>query len=680
MSWGDFSMIRIPRMRMRLPRVPLPAVLTSVRGRISFLTAAPLTALVIVAGTYWYGQQQVNHAVQVSGEYSDVATQVERFRGRLAAMGTAVADFRLAPSDRAMRSFKQAEHEAGEALKAIRDRMTDENFLSTVDILDQGLASTREAFDRITKAQDVLGIGRKDGVDGKLLAVGDALDVSLDNDLGPIADEAYPILNAFQRVRRDEKTYMISGSDKVAEDFDKTIAGIEKSVASSILDEPAKAKIKASLDGYSKLFDQWRSAKKEQTTASQVMGDSLDSVEMNTGSLLGLARSGKENSLRAQVEANHRTNMIALGIIVAAMLLCGTLGFFIGRSVSRPIGELTTAMRRLAEGDTSIVVHGADRRGELADMARAVLVFRDNAVEREQLAEEQARSATDREKRARAVEELVRGFEERADAAIASVRSAAGQLESTSTNLVAASTQVLSEAKGAAAAATSASTNVTAAAGGTEELTVSIQEIDRQANRSTEVSQRAVSEATRTSETMTSLAAAATRIGEVVNLIQAIAAQTNLLALNATIEAARAGEAGKGFAVVAQEVKSLASQTANATEEIARQIGAIQEASGDAAVAMDRVNSIIGEMSQIATAVAGAVEEQSAAVRSIASSVAQASSEAQAGASAMEVVGGAADSARSVADDVAALAGGLSQEAQSLETAVRSFLEGVQAA
>jgi len=673
-------MIRIPRMRIRLPRIPLPAVVTSVRGRISFLTAAPLVALVIVAGTYWYGQQQVNRAVEVSGKYADVAMQVERFRGRLAAMGTAVADFRLAPTDVSQRNFKQAEREAGEALKDIRSRINDENFLETVDMLDQGLASTREAFDRITKAQDVLGIGRKDGVDGKLLVAGDALDISLDDDLGPIADEAYPILNAFQKVRRDEKTFMISGSPAVAEDFAKNLASMQTAIADSLLDDAAKARIKASLTAYDNLFKQWRAAKQEQFTASQVMSDSLGMVDLNTGSLLGLARSGKESSLAAQVEANNRTNMIALGIIVAAMLLCGTLGFLIGRSVSRPIGELTTAMRRLAEGDTSIVVHGADKRGELADMARAVLVFRDNAVEREHLAAEQERSAGERERRARAVEELVRGFEQRADAAIASVRSAANQLESTSTNLVAASTQVLSEAKGAAAAATSASTNVTAAAGGTEELTVSIQEIDRQANRSTEVSQRAVSEATRTSETMTSLAAAATRIGEVVNLIQAIAAQTNLLALNATIEAARAGEAGKGFAVVAQEVKSLASQTANATEEIARQIGAIQEASGDAAVAMDRVNSIIGEMSQIATAVAGAVEEQSAAVRSIASSVAQASSEAQAGASAMEVVGGAADSARSVADDVAALAGGLSQEAQSLETAVRSFLEGVQAA
>jgi methyl-accepting chemotaxis protein len=166
----------------------------------------------------------------------------------------------------------------------------------------------------------------------------------------------------------------------------------------------------------------------------------------------------------------------------------------------------------------------------------------------------------------------------------------------------------------------------------------------------------------------------------VVGLIQAIAGQTNLLALNATIEAARAGEAGRGFAVVASEVKSLASQTAKATEEIAGQVGAIQSAVADAAQAIEQVNGIIDEISSIAGTVAITVEEQNRAVASIAEDVNRASGEAQTGAHAMNRVALASNDARATAADVKSLADALSTEAESLNQRVRKFLQDVQAA
>ena len=190
----------------------------------------------------------------------------------------------------------------------------------------------------------------------------------------------------------------------------------------------------------------------------------------------------------------------------------------------------------------------------------------------------------------------------------------------------------------------------------------------------------AAGEAQSTSATMGKLGASSAEIGNVVKVINAIAQQTNLLALNATIEAARAGEAGKGFAVVASEVKSLAGQTAKATEEIAGQVGAIQTAVADAAQAIEQVNHIIEEISTIAATVATTVEEQNRAVEEIAEGVHRASSEAKGGAEAMGRVAGASKDARAAAADVKSLADTLSVEAESLNAEVHRFLTDVQAA
>src|SRR6185437_16204677 len=161
-----------------------------------------------------------------------------------------------------------------------------------------------------------------------------------------------------------------------------------------------------------------------------------------------------------------------------------------------------------------------------------------------------------------------------------------------------------------ASASEQTSANVQTVAASAEEMTSSISEIGRQVTQAATIAKQAVADAQRTNGTVNTLAEAAQKIGQVVQLIQDIASQTNLLALNATIEAARAGEAGKGFAVVASEVKSLANQTAKATEEIAGQIAAIQGATGSVVTAIRGIGGTIGEMSEIATAIASAIEEQ----------------------------------------------------------------------
>src|SRR5438477_104445 len=194
---------------------------------------------------------------------------------------------------------------------------------------------------------------------------------------------------------------------------------------------------------------------------------------------------------------------------------------------------------------------------------------------------------------------------------------ASSQMRTTSSGLSTVSRQTNKRVEVAEKASNEASMSVESVASASEELSASINDISQQAAHAAGIASRAVSQASETDGTVQGLAKSAGRIGEVVGLINTIAAQTNLLALNATIEAARAGEAGRGFAVVASEVKSLASQTAKATDEISEQISEIQKVDGEAIDAIKGIGGIIGEVNEVATAIAAAVHQQGAATQEI---------------------------------------------------------------
>ncbi|WP_029011566.1 methyl-accepting chemotaxis protein [Niveispirillum irakense] len=363
------------------------------------------------------------------------------------------------------------------------------------------------------------------------------------------------------------------------------------------------------------------------------------------------------------------------------LLMFGGLAFYIARfTISGPIGDVTGAMGKVAGGDLTVTVPGLGRGDEIGKLAAALETFKANAIRARQLEEEakQAEIRAEAERR-KALLELADNFEASVMGVVSLVASAATELNANAQSLSSAAEQARSQTGIVSAATEQTSANVQTVAASAEEMTSSISEISRQVGTSATIARTATERAEGTNRTIQALAKEAEAIGAVVQLIADIAGQTNLLALNATIEAARAGDAGKGFAVVASEVKSLASQTAKATEDISARIAAIQQATGSAVSATLEVTRTIGEINEISTTIAAAVEEQDAATREIARNVQQAAVGTQEISNNISGVQQTAYSTSQSASNVLDASSSLSREAETLRQEVDRFIQRVRA-
>ena len=455
----------------------------------------------------------------------------------------------------------------------------------------------------------------------------DLASTAAEAELPAVEFEAKRISAQLQSIKVFTNTFVITGEPSAATSTLGRLGIVENSLKGI---PSANAKVGPILKEVNSLLQAYRDAVTKLVENKRTTDDLVTQMSGSAGAIMQGASAMKTDLVaeqqRLEIESNAvigETEHLIVIFAIGGILLGAALALLLGRSISAPMTAMCRAMRELAGGNFDVVLPGLGRKDELGEMAGAVEEFKLQAIakaERDAAAQDAQDKVAGRARRA----ELIRfadDFEAAVGSIVSNVSASAGQLEQAAGTLTrtAETTQGLSSQ--VAGASEEASSNIQSVASATEELSASIGEIGRQVRESSRIAEAAVTQAQQTDGRIGKLSRAASEIGDVVKLINAIAEQTNLLALNATIEAARAGDAGRGFAVVAAEVKSLANQTARATDEISSHISGMQDATQESVAAIKEIGATIAQISDIASSIATAVEQQGGATIEIARNV-----------------------------------------------------------
>jgi methyl-accepting chemotaxis protein len=507
-----------------------------------------------------------------------------------------------------------------------------------------------------------------------------------DTELPAIEFGAKKVTAQFQTVTALANTFVINSDQTVAASALARITFVENSLRAI---PSTDQKIVQGLKEISTLLEEYRQSlaklienSKSIDELTTEMTESATAIMQGSSAMKAALLSDQQRLESESDAAIGETERLIVMLAAGGLVLGGALALLLGKGISRPMTAMCKAMRELAGGNFDVVLPGLGRKDELGEMAGAVEEFKVQAVakaERDAAAQDAQNKAGSAARRA----ELIRfadDFELAVGAIVSNVSASAVQLEASAGTLTRTAETTQSLSSQVAGASEQASSNMQSVASATEELSSSVDAIGRRVRESNQIAEAAVLQAQQTDGRIGKLSHAAQQIGDVVKLITAIAEQTNLLALNATIEAARAGDAGRGFAVVASEVKSLASQTAKATDEISSHILGMQDATQESVAAIKEIGGTIAQISSIASTIASAVAQQSSATQEIArsvQSVAQGTQEAAA--NIMQVNRGATETG-SASEEVLNSAKSLSTESTRLREELDRFMGNIRAA
>ena len=650
----------------------------SIRYRIFLISIFPFIIFILLGFAYSY-EENTTRTLQASQKTdSAIARHAETLNAKAWAIAAFGKQFLLHPDQQSQDRLINEVQDAHRHLEALRH-------LSLTDAqaaLDSGLSlldETQSDFDRIVSNSKIMGWTADSGLMRDLPnateQVETLLEADLFNGLSRLA-----ILRIVGEIRRLEKSYLLSRDDRLLGAWEANLNKFEEALANSRVAEKTAAAIVPLVVDYRAKVLRWIALSNEQGLLNQAIEAKLERLTGWASRLSVTAAQAVEQSSERNSIARRQSQTLILVLMGGATLATLLLGIIVARSVTKPLAIIIAAIGDLAAGRTALVLPGSGGDNEIASIARALVAFRDTALERNHLAEEQRELSERRTRRARDIEGLIGSFEQHVKAVVRTVGLAIEKLEENAHHVRLAASDVDTAAKIAGESANTTSSSIQSVTHATSDLLLSIDRIGQESLHSTRVADDAVDHAEVAKRAIKALEGKALHINNIIATIEAFAARSNLLALNATIEAARAGTAGIGFAVVAKEVKSLSGQIARATGEITDSINTIQDMTAETNEAINNVDTIIKDMFDRSNIVASAVKEQTESVRSIADSMAGNSMDVQSGAAAIHQLAHAAHDAHAAAQQMSELAAALSQDSTNLHDAVGDFLNGVREA
>ncbi|TWA88120.1 methyl-accepting chemotaxis protein [Azospirillum brasilense] len=578
----------------------------SIGTRIALLVAASVVTLGLLGGTVTVGAQRMFEATAELDQFRDAYEHTAAIERRASRLRFQALRFVADRDAAAAEAFAKNAEDASRLLDNIKERGAERLPQEELDHLSQGIGTLKERFSSVVARAKELGLSDDSGLRGVLRASARAIEDELKQ--WPNADK---LTGRMESMRKMEKDFIIYSDESLLSGHRKAFNEFTFFLADSGLDTATQTKLEKQARTYRTDLGRFVDATKAFRAEVQTFNDAFQAMVPRFEALLESANAGMAGAVETQNRV--RGEVIANVLQVGSVLLVGfaIISLLVARSITRPLRLIEGVMERLAGGDRTATVPETGRRDEIGAMARAVSVFKENLQRTHEL-EQESRRAERRaeEERENALRAIAHDFDSAFGRVLHTVSHAADQIRNGAHILRDTAEKMKEQALDTSEKAEQTSEVVGIVNNVSRTLSASIGEIGGRVTTSSTAIRRAVDHARQSDSAVAALADSSQRIGEIVRLINDIAGQTNLLALNATIEAARAGEAGKGFAVVASEVKVLANQTAKATEDIAGQVGAIQEATGSVVEAIRAIRTTVEEVAHLSEDVSAAVRDQ----------------------------------------------------------------------